>query len=63
MPIVSKAQQRWMFANKPEMGRRWAKETPDMKNLPNRVHKRAHHSMLGVILTGKRKKSDCYYGL
>jgi hypothetical protein len=39
MPIVSKAQQRWMFANKPEMAERWAKETPDIKALPEKVKK------------------------
>ena len=36
MPFVSKAQQKWMFINKPEMAKRWAKETPDIKNLPSR---------------------------
>lgn len=40
MPIVSKAQQRWMFENKPEMAKRWAAETPDMKSLPERVSKK-----------------------
>ena len=40
MPIVSKAQQGWMFANKPEMAKRWAAETPDMKNLPEHVKKK-----------------------
>lgn len=26
-----------MFANKPEMARRWAAETPDIKSLPEKV--------------------------
>lgn len=39
MPLESKAQQRWMFANHPKMAERWAKETPDMKHLPEKVKK------------------------
>jgi hypothetical protein len=34
MPFKSKAQMRWMFANHPEMAKRWAHETPDMKHPP-----------------------------
>lgn len=26
-----------MFANKPEMAKQWAAETPDMKSLPKKV--------------------------
>jgi hypothetical protein len=37
MPIVSKAQKGWMFANKPEMAKRWAKETPNINQLPARI--------------------------
>ncbi len=37
MPLVSKAQQGWMFANKPAMAKRWAAETPDLKALPAHV--------------------------
>ena len=39
MPFESKAQQRWMFSKKPEMAERWAKETPDVKKLPERKRK------------------------
>jgi len=39
MPLKSKAQQGWMFANKPEMAKEWAKETPNLKKLPERVSK------------------------
>lgn len=35
MPFKSRSQMRWMFATHPEMAKRWAAETPDMKNLPN----------------------------
>ena len=40
MPFQSKAQKGWMFANHPEMAKRWAAETPDMKHLP--AHKKTH---------------------
>jgi hypothetical protein len=34
MPFASKAQQRWMYANKPEMAREWQSVTPSSKKLP-----------------------------
>lgn len=36
MPLQSKAQMRWMFANHPAMARRWMKHTPDPKKLPEK---------------------------
>jgi hypothetical protein len=39
MPFKSQAQRKWMFANKPEMAKRWAKETPKGKALPKKVKK------------------------
>jgi hypothetical protein len=54
MPIKSKAQQKWMFANKPEMAKRWAKETPNIKKL--------HYIDLGLhegeIVVGVEKLMD-----
>lgn len=41
MPFVSTAQQRYMFANKPKIAKRWAKETGDFKSLPKHVKKKA----------------------
>ena len=38
MPFKSKAEERWMFANKPEMAKRWAAETPDQSALPQKVN-------------------------
>lgn len=38
MPFQSKAQQHWMFANKPKMAKEWADATPDIKALPEKVH-------------------------
>lgn len=40
MPFKSKAQRRWMFANKPRMARKWAKHTPKGKKLPNRKRRK-----------------------
>jgi hypothetical protein len=37
MPLKSKAQERWMWANDPEMAKRWEKETKNRKALPERV--------------------------
>jgi hypothetical protein len=45
MPFVSKAQQGFMFARHPEIAKRWAAHTPDMKSLPKRV-KRAEGGLL-----------------
>lgn len=39
MPFKSQAQRKWMFANDPEMAHRWANETPDIKDLPEKVKK------------------------
>jgi len=38
MPFKSKKQEKWMFATKPEMAKRWAKETPNQKALPKKVN-------------------------
>lgn len=37
MPFKSKSQQRWMFATHPQMARRWAAHTSDIKSLPEHV--------------------------
>jgi len=37
MPFVSKAQQGYMFKNMPKIALKWAKHTPNMKNLPQHV--------------------------
>lgn len=41
MPFRSKAQQRFLFARHPEIARRWAKETKNIKRLPARKRRRA----------------------
>lgn len=40
MPFKSKAQQRWMFANHPQMAERWAHDTPSIKSLPDHKKKK-----------------------
>lgn len=36
MPFKSQAQKKWMFANHPAMAHRWAKETKNIKALPEK---------------------------
>jgi hypothetical protein len=45
MPFQSKAQQRWMFANHPDMAKEWAEKT-DFSKLPDNkvpVSRHKHH--------------------
>jgi len=37
MPFKSDAQRRWMYATHPKMAKRWQKETPKGKDLPEKV--------------------------
>ena len=39
MPFRSQAQQRWMYANNPDMAKKWQEHTPKGK-LPKRVKKK-----------------------
>ncbi len=39
MPFKSQAQRKWMYANHPEMAKRWEKETKK-KKLPKKVKKK-----------------------
>jgi len=41
VPFKSQAQRKWMYANKPQMAKRWEKETPKSKKLPKRVSKKS----------------------
>ena len=40
MPFQSEAQRRWMWANDPEMAKRWQAETPKGKRLPKHAKKK-----------------------
>lgn len=46
MPAKSKAQLRKLFAINPDLGRRWAHHTPDLKSLPERVADEKQASVL-----------------
>jgi hypothetical protein len=52
MPFKSKAQQRWMFANHPEMAKRWAEHTPDIKKLPETVEDTEKQSAITAVALG-----------
>lgn len=52
MPFKSKKQQRWMFANDPKMAKRWAKHTPDIKDLPETP------KMEDVFITREKDKDE-----
>jgi len=46
MPFESEAQRRWMYANKPEMAKKWEEHTPEGKDLPERSKTSAFWDML-----------------
>jgi len=39
-PFKSAKQRAWMYENKPEMAKRWEKETPKGKKLPKKAPKK-----------------------
>jgi len=39
MPFKSKSQEKWMWANKPQMAKQWEAHTPKDAKLPNKVKK------------------------
>ncbi len=56
MPFKSKKQVAWMFSQKPEMAKRWAKETPSIKSLPLRKKKTMKAKMKKVAVKKVAKK-------
>jgi hypothetical protein len=40
-PFKSRAQVKWMFANKPKMAKEWASKTKNIKVLPKKKKKKA----------------------
>lgn len=40
MPFKSRAQRRWMHANKPRMAKRWERHTSKVRKLPARKRRR-----------------------
>lgn len=51
IPFQSKAQKGWMFANKPNMAKRWVKDTPDIKGLPDVLGKKKKKGKMKDILS------------
>ena len=41
MPFKSEAQKRYLYANHPEMAKRWEAHTPDSASLPEHVRRSA----------------------
>lgn len=39
-PFRSKSQQRWMFVHMPKKAKQWAKETPNIRRLPEKVRRK-----------------------
>ena len=57
MPFLSTSQRKWMYANKPEMAKKWEKHTPKGVKLPKHVKK---HKMKAIkkhfnLVTGRKK--------
>jgi hypothetical protein len=44
MPFLSKAQRKWMYANDPQMAKKWEEHTPKGKELPEKVKKNGKKS-------------------
>lgn len=40
MPFKSENQRQFMWVHHPDIAKRWAKETPNMKNLPEKAKKK-----------------------
>lgn len=49
MPFQSKAQQRFMFSQHPEMAKEWADKTPDISKLPEHVKHMAEGGLAGYL--------------
>lgn len=45
MPFKSKAQKGFMYANMPEMAKKWQKDTPKGAKLPNKVKSKVQSKM------------------
>lgn len=52
MPFQSKAQQKFMFSQHPDIANRWAKETPNIKKLPEHVKKESSYK--GIAKRGNK---------
>lgn len=53
MPFKSKAQQKFMFAKKPELAKKWADKYGMPKNLPKRKKKKNLNKMIAEAKVSK----------
>lgn len=61
MPFKSEAQRRWMYANHPEMAKRWSEHTPKGKKLPEYVkEKKASMNTQEAYINGFVKRAAEY---
>lgn len=60
MPYKSKAQQRYMHAQHPDIAKRFDKETPNFSKLPERLQGKA--AAIGAALKKKMKKGKKHGG-
>lgn len=56
MPFKSKAQQRWMYANEPEMAKKWSDHTSDHKSLPGKAKKKKNKEKKAALLALRKLK-------
>ncbi len=55
MPFKSQAQRRFMYAKHPKIAKRWSKEYPDQKNLPEKKKIKAGKKEIKILK--KRQKA------
>ena len=58
MPFKSKAQRRWMYANEPEMARKWSDHTPKGKKLPEYTKQAAMTNQEQAYINGFVKRAN-----
>jgi len=61
-PFKSKKQMRWMFSNDPERAKQWADETPDIKDLPNKVSNKPKKAKTSKLESAIMKADKKYHG-
>jgi hypothetical protein len=57
MPFQSEAQRRYLWANQPDIARRWAHEFPNQKHLPKRKKKRTTKKHAGRKAQRRRSRA------
>ena len=62
MPFRSKSQQRWMYANKPSMAKKWSAHTPSHKSLPEKSKKKKKRKEKRAALIALRKTAATFPG-